>query len=81
MISRQKLATWILDALEELGPSQVADISKHMWDSHREEFAKAEASGEDLFYTWQYAMRWEGQKLQKQGKLHKKVKGRLWALA
>gem|GEM_PF-4618613 len=52
-----------------------------MWDSHREEFAKAEASGEDLFYTWQYAMRWEGQKLQKQGKLHKKVKGRLWALA
>ena len=51
-------------------------IAKHIWDNHQ---ADLQASG-DLFYTWQYAMRWEAQKLQHEGKLTKKAKGRCWAL-
>lgn len=71
------LQPWIMDALSELGEASVTDVAKHIWD-HRE--ADLRASG-DLFYTWQYAMRWEAQKLQDAGKLTKNVNGKSWAVA
>lgn len=76
MATRDDLKGWVFEALRDLGPSQVPDIAKHIWVHHEPELR---ASG-DLFYTWQYAMRWEGQKLQHEGKLTKKAKGRCWAL-
>jgi hypothetical protein len=54
----------------------VPDIAKHIWDNHEVELR----SSGDLFYTWHYAMRWEGQKLQHEGKLTKKGKGGRWEL-
>jgi len=54
------------------GEARVPDIARHIWENHEHDLR---ASG-DLFYTWQYAMRWAGQVLQKEGKLTKKGKGR-----
>ncbi|MCC6926791.1 hypothetical protein [Novosphingobium sp.] len=76
MATREDLKRWVFEALTDLGPSPVPLIAKHIWENHR---AELEASG-DLFYTWQYAMRWEAQKLQHEGKLLKKTKGRIWEL-
>ena len=77
MATRNDLKTWILDALKDLGGSaRVAEIAKHIWDHHEPALRQ---SG-DLFYTWQYAMRWAGQVLQKEGKLTKNGPGRSWLL-
>lgn len=76
MATRSDLQQWVHEALLALGPSFVPDIAKHIWDHHEAELRK---SG-DLFYTWQYAMRWEAQKLQHEGKLTKKGKGGRWEL-
>ena len=76
MATRKDLKRWVLDALTDLGPAQVPTVAKHIWDHHETELRR---SG-DLFYTWQYAMRWEAQKLQHEGKLQKKTKGRVWVL-
>ena len=76
MATRSDLKHWVVDALEALGPSQVPVVAKHIWDNHE---ADLRTSG-DLFYTWQYAMRWEAQKLQHEGRLLKKTKGRVWEL-
>ncbi|MDC0886471.1 hypothetical protein OAS19_01585 [Altererythrobacter sp.] len=76
MATREDLKQWVFEALAELGPSQVPIIAKHIWDQHEDELRH---SG-DLFYTWQYAMRWEAQKLQHEGKLRKNAKGRVWEL-
>jgi hypothetical protein len=71
----QKL--WVLDALRASeGEARVPNIARHIWENHEDDLR---ASG-DLFYTWQYAMRWAGQVLQKEGKLTKNGKGRTWQL-
>jgi len=74
--THDKLKIWVLDALGELGPAPVPAIAKHIWDNHEAELRR---SG-DLFYTWQYAMRWAGQRLQIEGKLLKNGPGRTWRL-
>ena len=76
MATNQTLKTWVLDALQALGPSAVPRIAQHIWDNHEGELRR---SG-DLFYTWQYAMRWAGQVLQHEGKILKNGPGRTWAL-
>lgn len=76
MATRDDLKEWVTDALKALGPSTVPTIAKHIWDNHESELR---TSG-DLFYTWQYAMRWAGQILQNEGKLSKKGPGRTWIL-
>ncbi len=76
MATNDDLKAWILDALSEIGPTQVARICQHIWDNHETELRQ---SG-DLFYTWQYAMRWAGQTLQNDGKIEKNGIGRTWSL-
>jgi hypothetical protein len=77
MASNALLKTWVLEALEALGGSgKVVDISRHIWENHE---ADLKAEG-DLFYTWQYAMRWAAQTLQHEGKLSKGGKDRTWFL-
>ena len=68
MATRDDLKSWVLSGLKASGGSAtVPQIAKHIWDNHE---AELRASG-DLFYTWQYAMRWAGQILQNEGKLTK----------
>jgi hypothetical protein len=77
MVTRDKLKIWVLDALtSQGGTARVPDIAKYIWDHHEAELRK---SG-DLFYTWQYAMRWAGQILQKEGKLNKSGPNRQWII-
>jgi hypothetical protein len=77
MVTRDKLKVWVLDALKiHGGTARVPDIAKYIWDNHETELRK---SG-DLFYTWQYAMRWAGQILQKEGKLNKNGPNRQWII-
>lgn len=76
MANQSDLKDWVLEALRVLGPANVPQIAKHIWDNHE---AELKTSG-DLFYTWQYAMRWAGQVLQKDGKIQKNFDGRKWRL-
>ena len=55
------------------------DVSKSIWEAHKSELV---ASG-DLFYTWQYDVRWAAQKLRDSGVLVRLDGDRsgLWTLA
>lgn len=75
MADKDRLKIWVYDAVKMLGPSTVTEIAKYIWNNHE---AELRASG-NLFYTWQYDMRWAGQALQGEGKLLKKGPGGTWS--
>lgn len=57
---------WVLEALTERGGSgSVVQVSKIVWRRHELDLRN---SG-DLFYTWQYDIRWAAQKLRDTGRL------------
>jgi hypothetical protein len=71
---REDLLDWVCEALKDNGgKAKIPLVAKHIWDNHERELQN---SG-DLFYTWQYDMRWATYKLRKQGKLTTKGE---WAL-
>ena len=54
----------VVEAIEYYGgQAKIIDISRYLWGKYENDFR---ASG-DLFYRWQYVMRWAGTKLRKQG--------------
>lgn len=60
------MTVWVEEALRELGGSgSILEICKCVWADHGEEIS---ASG-DMFYKWQYEIRWAGDLLRKQGRL------------
>jgi hypothetical protein len=75
MVNRADLEEWVLASVRERGNASVLDVAKDIWAGHA---AELESSG-DLFYTWQYDMRWAADRLRKAGKL--RLAGRKWALA
>jgi hypothetical protein len=73
------LVHWVEASLRKLGGSaKIVEIAKDIYETHAEEL---ERSG-DLFYTWQYDMRWAGLKLSKAGKVYlsNKAGPSRWAL-
>jgi hypothetical protein len=75
MATKADLEEWVMEALHHLGGvAHLARIAEHIWTYHEGDLRK---SG-DLFYTWQYDMRWAAQNLQRAGKLKKL--SRSWAL-
>ena len=63
-INRKSMTEWIVEALRELGGSgSVLEICKAVWENHGEEIAHAG----DMFYKWQYEIRWAGHSLEKEG--------------
>jgi hypothetical protein len=65
-MKKKDLEQCVVEALEELGGSgSVVDVSKVVWRRYEPELR---GSG-DLFYTWQYDIRWAAQKLRDRGKL------------
>jgi hypothetical protein len=55
MASRTELQDWVIEALRAKGGvATIVEAAKHIWEKHESELR---ASG-DLFYTWQYDMRW-----------------------
>lgn len=77
---REVFVDWLRQALEELrGSATVVEASKHIWKNHEPELR---AMG-DLFYTWQYDVRWAANKLRRSGAMKpKEVSPRgVWELA
>lgn len=64
MADRNDLVSWLKEALDALGGSaSIVEICRHVWETRRSEL---ERSG-DLFYTWQYDIRWAATKLRQAG--------------
>lgn len=60
MATKASLLEWVVEALGELGGSgTVAEVCRVVWRRHEQEL---QGSG-DLFYTWQYDIRWAAQTL------------------
>lgn len=75
MAIRADLESWIVSALKyHGGRASVTAISKYVWENYEDQIRKQG----NAFYTWQYDLRWVGQKLQKEGKLIKHHSG--WEL-
>ena len=65
MPTKIDLRDWVEDALKSLGGrGSVVDVARVIWRDHE---AERRASG-DLFYTWQYDMRWAAQMLRDTGR-------------
>jgi hypothetical protein len=72
MLTKQDLPNLLLDALGQLGGSgTVVEVSREVWSRHE---SQLRASG-DLFYTWQYDLRWAAQKLRNEGQLAPTTRG------
>ncbi len=55
MASRLELQEWVIEALRAKGgTATIVEVAKHLWEKHEGEL---KVSG-DLFFTWQYDMRW-----------------------
>lgn len=74
MATKLDLDGWVLQAVADCGgEATVTETAKAIWRLHHRDL---EASG-DLFFTWQYDMRWAAERLRKAGKLT--LAGRKWA--
>lgn len=79
MATKNDLRDWVLEALRELkGTGTVVDVCRVIWRRHEPELR----SSGDLFYSWQYDVRWAAQSLRDDGQLAPMVGGRgAWTLA
>lgn len=65
MATKQSLKHWVLEAVDDLGSANVVSVSRWIWENYEHDLR---ASG-DLFYTWQYDIRWAAQVLRNTGVL------------
>jgi hypothetical protein len=64
MVTKSMLMEWVEEALRARGgASNVVGVAKYIWDHYE---GQLRHSG-DLFYTWQYDIRWAAKKLRDQG--------------
>ncbi|TCP44374.1 hypothetical protein [Rhodovulum marinum] len=75
MADKSDLQEWVFEAVHDLGgEATVAEVAKYVWNKYEPELKR---SG-DLFFTWQYDMRWAADRLRKAKKLT--LAGRKWAI-
>ncbi|MEO8024366.1 hypothetical protein [Polaromonas sp.] len=66
MAKKDDLQQWVLDALTTKGGSaKLVDVARAIWQTHEDDLIR---SG-DLFYTWQYDMRWAASQMRRKGLL------------
>jgi hypothetical protein len=61
LATRYDLESWIIEALGGF-PNQrgkIVDICRHVWAIHEQDLR----SSDDLFFTWQYDIRWAANRL------------------
>jgi hypothetical protein len=64
MATKADLVPWLEDVLRAKGGhARIADICREIWQRHEPELPM---SG-DLFFTWQYDIRWAAHKLRESG--------------
>ncbi len=76
MLARDDLKGLVMEALKERGKGTVLEVCKYIWKHHE---ADLRDSG-DLFYKWQYDVRWAAQKLRDSGKIIQENKRSPWVL-
>jgi hypothetical protein len=80
LAKREDLEEWVYEALRRHGgEASLLDVAKYIWNEHEDDLR---ASG-NLFYSWQYDMRWAAQRLRDKGKLVSADLGPrgIWAIA
>lgn len=79
MATKHDLQNWVLKALDDLGGSgSVTEVCRAVWNRREQELRE---SG-DLFYTWQYDIRWAAQRLRNDRLLTPVSRGdRSWRIA
>jgi hypothetical protein len=80
MPGKENLQEWVMEAIESLGGGgTVVEVSREVWRRHEGDLREAG----DLFYTWQYDIRWAAQELRDRGQLMPadQVPRGVWALA
>lgn len=80
MAVKRDLEKWIIEALSAEGREMsVVEVARHVWEHHEVELR----ASHDLFYTWQYDLRWAAQNLRNDGVLASKEGRRSggWSLA
>jgi hypothetical protein len=66
LATKGDIIDWVTDAIRDAGGrASILFVAQHIWDNHEKELR---ASG-DLFFTWQYDMRWAAHNLRKRGEL------------
>ena len=66
MLKREDLPDLLFQTIVSLkGAATIVDACKLFWDQHEKELKQ---SG-DLFYTWQYDIRWAATELRKTGRM------------
>jgi hypothetical protein len=66
MPDKTHLIEWLAQALHAHGGrATIVDACKHVWQHHEADLRR---SG-DLFFTWQYDIRWAAHALRKQGRM------------
>lgn len=66
MAERNDLKVWVVETLRQLGGAgTIVQVCQRVWQMHESELR---ASG-DLFFTWQYDIRWAAQYLRNVGVL------------
>ena len=64
--SKYDLADWIYYALKaNNGRGTIVQLCKYIWNNHENDLRNAG----DLFYTWQYDVRWAANELRRSGKM------------
>jgi hypothetical protein len=80
MEARDQLQPWVIDALRDHGGrATITEVARHVWQHHEHDLRLSD----DLFYNWQYEMRWAAGKLRDAGQMkssNASEKG-VWALA
>jgi len=75
--TKHDLQAWVLEALDVLGGSgTVTEVSKQVWHRHEAELRE---SG-DLFFTWQYDLRWAAKGLRDRRLLAPAKRGGPWVV-
>lgn len=64
MQGRELMKEWVQETLQDLGGSaSILEVCKGVWKRHQKEIQGTE----DLFYQWQYEIRWAGTLLRREG--------------
>ncbi len=63
MATKGDLVDWVEEALKAGGGSaNILFVAKHIWEQRKSDLQQS-----DLFYTWQYDMRWAATELRRRG--------------
>jgi len=78
-LDKDDLPEIVLKALRHHGGrAKLVDVARYIWENHE---SSLRASG-DMFFTWQYDMRWAAQRLRNEGALKPGGRGsRFWEVA